>query len=94
MRVKVMKQLPLGLNDTLRRYIDEANIRQVLNHFFPELLNDNEKRLLKGINSILQQLFNARNAILHSGYKADLAPNECQKYLEATQKLISLGSIR
>jgi hypothetical protein len=91
MRGKVMQQLPSGLSNTLRRYIDEANIRQVLTRFYPEILNDDETKNLKAINSILHQLFDARNTILHSGYKGDLTSDECHKYLEATQKLVSIG---
>jgi hypothetical protein len=91
MRARVMQNLPGGLTEAVKRYIDEANIRQVLNHFFPEILSEEQKNLLKSINSSLQQLFNARNAILHSGYKEDLTTTECNKYLDTTQKLISIG---
>jgi len=90
MRIMVMQQLPDNLSDALRKYIDEANIRQVLNHFFPEILNEDESRLLKRINSDLQRLFAARNTILHSGYKEDLTLSDCQKFLDVTRKLISI----
>jgi len=83
MRAKVKPYLP--------DVTDETNIRQVLNHFFPRILKADEVRLLEGIRSILHQLFTARNSILHSGNKADLTPSECQKYLEVTQKLVSIG---
>jgi hypothetical protein len=72
MRVKVMQQLPSGLSNTVRRYIDEANIRQVLTRFYPDILNTDEAKILKAISSTLHQLFDARNTILHSGYKSDL----------------------
>jgi hypothetical protein len=91
MRGKVMEQLPSGLSNTVRRYIDGANIRQVLIRFYPEILNDNETKVLKTVSSVLHQLSDARNTILHSGYKADLTSDQCHKYLEATQKLISIG---
>jgi hypothetical protein len=90
MRAKVMQTVPLGLGDSIRKYIDEANIRQVLNRFFPEILTEEKRAKLKGINSMLHQLFDARNTILHSGHKADLTLSECQRYLEATQTLIAL----
>jgi hypothetical protein len=83
MRVKVKPYLP--------DVTDETNIRQVLNHFFPKTLSTDETRLLESIRYILHQLFTARNSILHSGNKADLTSSECQKYLEATEKLISIG---
>jgi hypothetical protein len=83
MRAKVKPYLP--------NVTDETNIRQVFNHFFPKILNAHEMRFLEGIRYILHQLFTARNSILHSGNKADLTSSECQKYLEVTQKLISIG---
>jgi hypothetical protein len=63
----------------------------VLTRFYPDVLNADETKILKAISSTLHQLFDARNTILHSGYKGDLTSDECRKYLEATQKLISIG---
>jgi len=91
MRQKVMQHLPSSLHDSIRKYVDEANIRQVLNNFLPELLNEEQMKIVKGISSSLQQLFNARNTILHSGRKTDLTLDECQKYLDVTRKLIAIG---
>ncbi len=91
MRYKVMQQLPISLHENIRRYIDEANIRQVLATFLPDVLDEDQRKVVKEINSPLQQLFNARNTILHSGRKTDLRLDECQKYLDATRKLITIG---
>ena len=93
MRNAVMQHLPKGLNNELRRYIDEAHIRQVLNYFFPEVLNEDGRKLLKKINSDLQKLFTARNDILHCGRMEDLTLNTCQKFLDVTRKLISIDEI-
>lgn len=90
MRKAVMQRLPQALSQNVYRYIDEANIRQVLNHFFPDTLNDDERKTLKSMNSNLQNLFNSRNTILHSGRKAGLTQEECNKYLETTRKLLAL----
>jgi hypothetical protein len=89
-RSKVLQQLPHALSEPIKRYIDETNIRYVLRHFFPETLSEDQKKILKRIDSALHQLFNARNDILHSGYKEGLTGSECQKYLNATQKLIAI----
>jgi len=89
-RLRVMQTLPDGLTDSVRKYIDDANIRQSLNYFILETLNEEQKKLIKGISSTLHQLFDARNTILHSGYKEDLTQSECRKYLDATRKLISI----
>ena len=91
MRRRVMEKIPYGLTEGIRRYIDESNIRQVLDHFFPDTLTDDDRKLLKSINSRLHQLFDVRNRILHSGQKEDLTAAECNKYLEATEKLIGIG---
>jgi hypothetical protein len=89
-RRKVMEKIPYGLMEAITKYIDEANIRLVLDHFFPDTLTDDDKKLLKNINSRLHQLFDVRNRILHSGQKEDLTAAECNKYLEATEKLIRI----
>jgi hypothetical protein len=90
MRNLLMQQLPQNLNDRLKRYIGEANIRRVLDNFLPELLNNNEKNLLTEIISDLVELFTSRNTILHSGKKEGLTHEECKTYLIATRKLIGI----
>jgi len=90
MRARVMQNLPEGLTAAVVRYIYEANIRQIQEHLFKDTLNDVQAKLLKSINSRLHQLFDARNTILHSGYKQDLTPADCQKYVQATKNLVSI----
>lgn len=90
MRARVMQNLPEGLTKSVLQYIDEANIRQVQSHLFKDTLREEQISLLKSINSRLHQLFDARNIILHSGQKEDLTSADCQKYIEATKKLIAI----
>jgi hypothetical protein len=90
MRTRVMQNLPKGLSATVVKYIDEAPIRQVQERFFKDILDNEQKKVLKSINSRLHQLFNARNTVLHSGRKEDLTSADCQQYSEATKKLIAL----
>jgi hypothetical protein len=90
MRVRVKQNLPEGLTNAVLQYIDEAHIRQVQEHLFKDTLRQEQKSLLKSINSRLHQLFDARNTILHSGQKEDLTSDDCQKYIEATKKLIAI----
>lgn len=90
MRTQVIQQLPASLNNALRDYIDQANVRQVVNHFFPEVLTAEEKKHLKRFDSVLQRLFDARNTILHSGYKEDLTLDDCERFLDVTRKLVSI----
>lgn len=90
MRARVMQNLPEGLTNAVVQYIDEANIRQVQRHLFIDTLREEQIDLLKSINSRLHQLFDARNTILHLGQKEDLTSADCQKYIEATKKLIAI----
>jgi hypothetical protein len=91
MRARVMQNLPDGLTKAASKYIDEANIRQVLEHLFKDTLSEEQMRRLKSTKSRLHRLFDARNTILHSGYKEDLTSADCKKYIEATKKLIAIG---
>jgi len=91
MRARVMQKLPKGLTEAVRKYIDDASIRQVLEYLFKDMLNEEQKKYLKRINSCLHKLFDARNTILHSGREEDLTSADCQKYIEATKKLIAIG---
>lgn len=90
MRGRVLQLLPANLNDKVKQYVDEANVRQVLNHLFPETLSDRNVELFKAIKSTVHELFSVRNAILHSGRKSSLKPVDCKKCLEASKKLIAL----
>jgi len=77
MRTRVMHNLPKGLPATIVKYIDEASISKVQDHFFKDILNNEQKKVLRSIKSHLHQLFNARNTILHSRRKTDLTPADC-----------------
>jgi len=90
MRTRLMQNLPKGLPATIVKYIDEASISKVQDYFFKDTLDNEQKKVLKSINSRLHQLFNARNTILHSGRKTDLTSADCQQYVGATKKLIAI----
>jgi len=90
MRARVMQNLPKDLTTAVVKYIDEANIRQIQEHMFKDTLTGEQIKFLKSINSHLHQLFDARNTILHSGYKQDLTSADCQKYIHATKKLLAI----
>ncbi len=91
LRILVMERLPDNLINSLRNYIDLANINQYISRFFLESLNEQEKKqFTEKLRNGLVKLFDARNTIMHSGRKTDLTIDECRKYLEITQKLISI----
>jgi hypothetical protein len=90
LRIWVGQHLPVDLSDAVRQYVNDANIRQVLKRFFPEILDGKQAKLLQQLRSDLQRLFDARNTILHSGCMENLTPDDCQTFLIATQRLISM----
>lgn len=90
MRTRVMQNLPDNLSKTVIKYIDDANIRQVLEYLFKDTLSNEQKNHLKTINSRLHELFDARNTILHSGQKEDLKSSDCKRFIEASKKLIEI----
>lgn len=94
MRIIVRQGLPQGLDDSLQAYINDANIRQVVSKFFPERLDDQEKRRYKTIASKLHQMFDDRNDIAHSGYKEGLTTQYCQKVIDSVHMLLSLVPYR
>lgn len=91
LRELVLSNLPSGLQPSILKFIDEANVRQVINNFIKDILNEDQLKELKSFNSNLQQLFNDRNTILHSGTLENLSHEKCQKYLETTRFVISLA---
>jgi hypothetical protein len=94
MRITVRQSLPEVIDDSLRAYINDANIRQVLTKFFPGRLDTQEKRRHKTIASTLHQMFDDRNTIAHSGYKDGLTTQYCQKIIDSVHTLLSLAPYR
>lgn len=93
-RAEVMRQLPSNLNDALREYIGKAPVRQVLTGFFPKVLTAEEDKDLKRLASVLHELFDDRNTILHLGHKEDLTRDDCERFLEAARELVSITQER
>lgn len=90
LRIQIMKSLPNNLNGSIKKFVDDANIRQVVTKFFPELLSEDQRKAYKKIESTLHQLFDKRNTILHSGKLDDLSEEECKKFINVTRNLISI----
>lgn len=84
----IIQELPNDFNKAFKKYIDEANIRQGMEHFIPKILNEDNRRTFKAIKSDLHKLFDARNTILHSGHIEDLTVDKCNKFVQATRRLI------
>lgn len=90
LRTLVNQELPKELDTTFKKYIDDANIRQVLKYFVDRILSEVGKKRLSKMRSRLHELFDARNDLLHSGYVRNLTEEECKRFLETTRSLITL----
>jgi hypothetical protein len=90
LRMLVSSSLPSDLNNSVREYLDEANIRRVLTKLVPEILSDQERQQLKHIQGRLHKLFDVRNDIVHIGPTQGLDSRDCQQFLEATKTLIGI----
>lgn len=91
MRTKVEEGLPSNLDAALRWYINEANVRQVVERFFPERLDTQQVKRYRGLKSDLHKLFSDRNTILHSGQKGGLTAQYCGKLIKRVNDLVSLA---
>jgi len=90
LRTILAYSLPTRLSSSVKKYIDDAKVRSVLTKFVPELLDEEERKRLKKMESTLHQLFDTRNDIVHTGRAADLNLRDCDKYLEVTKALLAL----
>lgn len=90
LRKLVAESLPSGLQPSVAAYVDDANIRPVLEKFVQDFLNSEEHDQLKRIKSKLHQLFDLRNSIVHKGQAAALSLGVCEQFLEVSKKLVNL----
>lgn len=90
LRNLVAENLPPDLQPAVSRYVDEANIRPVMDKFVPDILSSKERDILKKIRSKLQQLFDMRNAIVHKGKAVSLTKELCEKFLDAATLLVAI----
>jgi hypothetical protein len=90
LRMLVAKSLPSSLQSSVATYIDDANIRQVLEKFVPETLNEADRKELDKIKSTLHTLFDTRNNLVHKGQVSGLTKGLCEAFLETTKKLVKL----
>jgi hypothetical protein len=87
LRMIVGRSLPPSLRTSVATYIDDANIRQVIRKFVPEILNNAERREFDKIKNKLHALFDTRNNIVHKGQVSNLTNELCEGFLEMAKKL-------
>jgi hypothetical protein len=97
MRTAVLQSLPAQLNANFREYIDQANISQYINNFFPNTINQaarlqyNKKQYGKNdMQKELPSLFARRNNLLHSGRADGVNRQSCERFLKMTKDLLAL----
>src|SRR5829696_5520025 len=89
-RTIVYDGLPPDLEDTVRAYVERANISQVRDKFFPARLNAQQKKRYRTLKPKLEQLFTHRNDLMHKGRKQGLTADHCKTLVKSVSELISL----
>lgn len=92
LRFTVLQQLPQELNSKLALCIEEANISQYINKFFPEVIDESANRQFKELKSDLFSLFERRNKLVHMGKDNEIDDNLCSRFLKVTRKLLSMSN--
>jgi hypothetical protein len=91
MRAAVQAGLSAGLDASLEEYSEDTTIRPVINRFFPECLDTEQKvTYKKTIKRSLHKLFTDRNCIMHQGQREGLTESHCQKLIRNVRDLVSL----
>jgi hypothetical protein len=90
LRFVVFQHLPKELNSKLTEYIEEANISQYMNKFFPKVLDEATNKQFNKIKSNLFSLFERRNKLVHLGKSQGIDEQLCRKFLKTTQMLLSM----
>jgi hypothetical protein len=90
LRTLVAVSLPTGLQDSIITYIDDANIRPILDKFIPDILDPLEKKELDKIKGKLHAIFDVRNKIVHKGSGSGVTAEMCRGYIETAKRLIAL----
>ena len=97
LRMVVSQTLPEELNaafkKAFKKYAEKASISPVLYDLFPEILTEDERKCFDKIKSTLNDLFDARNKIVHLAHFEGLTEQQrrkCKQYLDATYNLLTL----
>lgn len=90
LRTLISSAAPEGMAGSWKDFINEANIRPVMEKLVKGILTDAERREFGSMKSRLHKLFNLRNEILHSGRSSSLTRAECLEYADLTRRIIQL----
>lgn len=90
LRYTVLNTLPSSLHEDFANLIEEASISQYVNKYFKKLLKESELSEYKRISSELTSLFSKRNKLMHMGKQDGVTSENCERYLNVVNKLLSL----
>jgi hypothetical protein len=91
MKTIVEKGFPDGLDEQLKKHINEAPARRVIDKFIDERLAPQQKESFRLLKPGLRKLFEYRNAIVHSGRTEGLTAQKCQKLIKCVRDLLGLA---
>ena len=88
MRIIVQESIPSGAGPELRRLVDEANIRPIIQRVYGESLSLSGYTGYAKAPSEIHELFDYRNKILHKGTVEGLTEVRCRKLISAVRDLL------
>jgi hypothetical protein len=89
LRSKVMDKILQILLPSVRKHIDRSAIHNYYDQFFPEILSDIGKTEYGNLKANLKNLFESRNAVLHSGNLLGMMPEQIRQYQSTVKELLS-----
>jgi hypothetical protein len=90
MKRRTMEALPQGLSESARRHLDRARVRDRRYKMFEETLSAAAVQQFLPLRNSLDELFDARNTVVHGGANANLVEADCLAYRATALALISL----
>ncbi len=90
LRINVLRKLPSELHSDFVNMIAEANIRQYMSQYFKNLIPRDDLSEYKKIGKELSSPFVKRNKLMRMGQEEGVTNENCERYLRATNKLLSL----
>ncbi|KAF5428874.1 hypothetical protein C5S36_16215, partial [Candidatus Methanophagaceae archaeon] len=91
LRFAVLQRIPVELNTKQTADIEEANVRQYIEKFFPEIIDEATNKQFKNLTSDLHFLFDRRNKLVHMGKDKGIDKKLCLRLLKVTQELLSIS---
>ncbi|MGB7291062.1 MAG: hypothetical protein WBD99_02685 [Thermodesulfobacteriota bacterium] len=90
LRYMVIQRLPPGLSTKVSAYVEDANIRQYIDKFFPEILQPATNVQFRNLTSNLHSLFDRRNKLVHMGRHTGIDELACRRWLDTTKRLLAI----